>query len=215
MKGLSILEKPLEKIELDKIWKTLSPAPYNSNKVSDERREILRKSLMEFGWARSVTANKHNMRLVGGHHCIDEALKIFAATDVPRETKEKLWLVPVEWIDIQDEAREIALSIRLNQRSGEDDFSILRDNIEMINTGDLDLEITGFSKKEVEEMMAWTPDLDEENQNVDEKNLSENLLFKVIVKPEKAAEFKALLARNQKLHERYTVENRESVVLQS
>jgi len=54
--------------------------------------------------------------------------------------------------------KEKAANIALNKLSGEFDIPQLKDLLEEIDTGELDLEITGFGMDEIAEMMEQTGD---------------------------------------------------------
>jgi len=53
---------------------------------------------------------------------------------------------------------EKALNLALNKHSGEWDFAALADLLTELHTGDFDMEVAGFSEKELKELMeqaAW------------------------------------------------------------
>ncbi len=85
--------------------------------------------------------NKRSGNLVGGH----QRLKILKEMGF----KE----VEVSVVDLTD-AKEKALNLALNKISGEWDYPLLKDILEEINTGDFDIEITGFDEKEIEDLMT-------------------------------------------------------------
>jgi hypothetical protein len=69
------------------------------------------------------------------------------------KTEVEVWAVDL------DEQKEKAANIALNKLAGEFDLPALKDILEDIDTGDLDVEITGFSMQEVENMMtAFQPE---------------------------------------------------------
>ena len=60
------------------------------------------------------------------------------------------------WAVWLDEAQEKAANIALNKLSGEFDLPALKDILEEIDTGEIDLDITGFGMEEIAELMEQT-----------------------------------------------------------
>ena len=125
---------------LTKSIKELSPAKYNPRKISDEAMGRLTKSLAEFGNIQPITWNVRTGNVVGGH----QRLKVYKAMG---KTEVEVWAVDL------DEQKEKAANIALNKLSGEFDLPMLKDILEEIDTGELDLEITGFGMDEIALMM--------------------------------------------------------------
>jgi len=131
---------------LTKNIKEIAPAKYNPRKISDEAMGRLTKSLAEFGNIQPITWNARTGNVVGGH----QRLKVYQAMG---KTEVEVWAVDL------DEQKEKAANIALNKLAGEFDLPALKDILEDIDTGDLDVEITGFSMQEVENMMtAFQPE---------------------------------------------------------
>src|SRR5678816_2003029 len=82
--------------------------------------------------------------LVGGH----QRFKILVARGDER--------IPVSVVDL-DDTEEKALNLALNKHSGEWDFSTLADLLNELDTGGMDMDVTGFSTEELERLMTWTP----------------------------------------------------------
>ena len=118
----------------------LSPAKYNPRKISDEALGRLTKSLAEFGNLQPITWNVQTGNVVGGH----QRLKVYQAMG---KTEVEVWAVDLS------EQKEKAANIALNKLSGEFDMPMLKDILEEIDTGDLDMEITGFGMDEIALMM--------------------------------------------------------------
>lgn len=140
----------------------ISPAKYNPRKISDEAMGRLTKSLAEFGNIQPITWNARTGNVVGGH----QRLKVYQAMG---KTEVEVWAVDL------DEQKEKAANIALNKLAGEFDLPALKDILEDIDTGNLDLEITGFGINEIAEMMEQTadpnfaPGTEEEQGQLDEK----------------------------------------------
>lgn len=85
--------------------------------------------------------NKRTGNLVGGH----QRLKILKEMGVKG--------IEVSVVDL-DDVKEKALNLALNKISGEWDFPMLKDLLQELDTGEMDMEITGFDTKEIEDLMT-------------------------------------------------------------
>jgi ParB-like chromosome segregation protein Spo0J len=122
----------------------INPAAYNPRKdlqPSDPEYKKLKKSLTEFDCIEPLVWNEKTGNLVGGH----QRLKVL------KEMGRKE--VEVSVVDLDDK-KEKALNLALNKISGEWDYPLLKDLLEELDTGDFDMEITGFDEKEIEGLMA-------------------------------------------------------------
>jgi len=142
----------------------ISSAKYNPRKITDEAMGRLTKSLAEFGNIQPITWNARTGNVVGGH----QRLKVYKAMG---KTEVDVWAVDL------DEQKEKAANIALNKLSGEFDMPMLKDILEEIDTGDLDMEITGFGMDEIAVMMEATnpdpnflPDAEVNQGKLDEKS---------------------------------------------
>ena len=128
----------------------LSPAKYNPRKISSDALGRLTKSLSELGNLQPITWNAKTGNIVGGH----QRLKCYQAL---QKEEVEVWAV---WLD---EAQEKAANIALNKLSGEFDLPALKDILEEIDTGEIDLDITGFAMEEIAELMEQTkPEVEED-----------------------------------------------------
>ena len=121
----------------------LKPASYNPRKISSDALGRLTKSLSELGNLQPITWNAKTGNIVGGH----QRLKCYSAL---QKEEVDVWAV---WLD---EAQEKAANIALNKLSGEFDLPALKDLIEELDTGEIDLDITGFGADELGELMEQT-----------------------------------------------------------
>ena len=121
----------------------LTPASYNPRKISSDALGRLTKSLSEFGNLQPITWNAKTGNIVGGH----QRLKCYSALN---KEEVQVWAV---WLD---EQQEKAANIALNKLSGEFDLPALKDLFEGLDTGEIDLDITGFGELEIAEMMEAT-----------------------------------------------------------
>ena len=128
-----------EKVRLE----DLQPANYNPRielKPGDKEYERLRKSIKEFGYVDPIIRNKRTGNIVGGHQ------RLNVLRDLGYEELE------IVNIDI-DENKEKALNIALNKISGKWDEPILKDLLVELDTGEFDIELTGFGTDEIEKLI--------------------------------------------------------------
>jgi ParB-like chromosome segregation protein Spo0J len=118
----------------------LSPAPYNPRKISSDALGRLTKSLSELGNLQPITWNAKTGNIVGGH----QRLKCYQAL---QKDEVDVWAV---WLD---EKQEKAANLALNKLSGEFELPQLKDILEELDTGEIDLDITGFGVEEIAELM--------------------------------------------------------------
>ena len=104
----------------------LSPAKYNPRKISSDALGRLTKSLSELGNLQPITWNAKTGNIVGGH----QRLKCYQAL---QKEEVEVWAV---WLD---EAQEKAANIALNKLSGEFDLPALKDLIEELDTGEMEI----------------------------------------------------------------------------
>lgn len=115
-------------------------APYNPRKISKHDLERLRASMREFGPVVPVVVNRRTKRVVGGHQ------RIKAARDIGLES------LPVVWVDLEEQ-KEKQLNLALNRISGEWDDQALAELLAELADADQDLELTGFSGTEVDDLI--------------------------------------------------------------
>ena len=130
----------------------LNPAPYNPRKISSDALGRLTKSLHELGNLQPITWNAKTGNIVGGH----QRLKCYSALG---KDEVEVWAV---WLD---EAQEKAANIALNKLSGEFDLPQLKDLIEELDTGEIDLDVIGFGADELAELMEQTKPEDENGRS--------------------------------------------------
>lgn len=148
----------------------ITPAKYNPRRISDEAMGRLTKSLAEFGNIQPITWNARTGNVVGGH----QRLKVYQAMG---KTEVEVWAIDL------DEKKEKAANIALNKLSGEFDMTLLKDLIEEIDTGDIDLDVTGFSSNEIEQIMVafqGQVNIDEEWKEMPEFKQEDQNAFKEI-----------------------------------
>ena len=147
----------IQKIPINK----LNPAKYNPRKdlhPGDPEYEKLKKSILEFDYIDPIIWNKRTGNVVGGHQRL-KILKELGRTEIE-----------VSVVDL-DETKEKALNLALNKTGGDWDLPLLKDLLQELDTGDFDIEITGFDEEEIERLMTqFSPiDLDEDEREEDDE----------------------------------------------
>ena len=130
----------IETIPIEKI----NPARYNPRRdlrPGDSEYEKLKKSIMAFDLVEPLVWNKLSGNLIGGH----QRLKILQELGYTEAV--------VSVVDLP-EHREKALNLALNKIQGEWDLPCLKGLLEELDTGEFDIEITGFDDKEIENLMT-------------------------------------------------------------
>jgi hypothetical protein len=122
----------------------LNPAAYNPRKnlqPEDEEYRLLAKGIQEFGLVEPLVMNKRSGNLVSGH----QRLKVML--DLGYTEAE------VSVVDLP-EGKEKQLNIALNKLSGDWDMPKLKDLLEELDTGADDIEFTGFTEADLEQLMS-------------------------------------------------------------
>lgn len=142
--------KTATQIEIRRIpIRDIKRAPYNPRKTlqpGDPAYERMKKSILAFGLVEPLVWNEHNGVLIGGHQRLTILEKELGLTEVE-----------VSVVRIPNERDEKALNLALNKHAGEWDFTALANLVMELDTGDLDMEITGFTETELEKLAIWTP----------------------------------------------------------
>ena len=128
----------------------LKPAKYNPRKdlkPSDPEYKKLKRSMQEFGYVEPIVWNKRTGNIVGGH----QRYKVLLDMGM-----QEVDCVVVEL----DEAKEKALNLALNKIQGDWDYAKLKDLLEELDTGEFDLELTGFDMDEIEDLMTQFAPID-------------------------------------------------------
>lgn len=151
---------------MGKTLKDLKPNEKNPRKASDEKVEMLRHTLAEFGDISGFVYNKKTKRLVGGHQRQkamppEAAIKI-TKTYSPATKKgttavgyvlyrgERFAFREVEW----DQAKEQAANIAANKGAGEWDEKLLSEMMRELDASEFDLDMTLFDNDERADLLV-------------------------------------------------------------
>jgi ParB-like chromosome segregation protein Spo0J len=131
---------------------TLVGNPRNPNTHPDEQIRLLAKIIVTQGWRAPITVSKRSGFIVRGHGRL-AAAKAAGLTECP-----------VDYQDYADEAAEWADLIADNRLAelAEIDRPALKDLLETLDCGQIDMELTGFTEDALASLMseAFYPTLD-------------------------------------------------------
>lgn len=127
------------------------PNPRNPNHHPARQLELLAKIITNQGWRAPITVSTRSGFIVRGHGRY-EAAKVM-----------QVGSVPVDYQDYSSDAEEWADLIADNRIAELAEFNIpeLKEILQEIDTGEIDLSLTGFDAAEMEKLMAWAPGEDE------------------------------------------------------
>lgn len=143
----------IQKISIEK----LKPAEYNPRKdlkPEDEEYRKIKKSLVEFGYVAPVIVNA-DMTVIGGHQRL-KVLKELGYTEIECNV-----------VDL-DKDKEKALNIALNKITGEWDNAKLEELLAELKETNIDMDMTGFSFDEVDNMLKDITGSKEDDFDVDQ-----------------------------------------------
>lgn len=122
---------------------SLKPNPRNPNTHPKKQIERLAKIIKRQGWRKPITVSKRSGFIVSSHARL-EAAKLL-----------KLKEVPVDYQNYESDALEYADLIADNQIAelSEMDYPLLKDGIVEFDTGEEDIELTGFDQVELKDII--------------------------------------------------------------
>ena len=122
----------------------LVPNPKNPNKHPDEQIQLLGRIIRQTGWRAPITVSTRSGFIVKGHGRLSAALL------------EGVKEVPVDYQNYASEAEEYADLVADNRIAelSEIDNKMLADIFAEVDTGEIPMELTGFTEKEVENLIT-------------------------------------------------------------
>ena len=137
------------------------PNPRNPNTHPEGQIELLAKIIDFQGWRSPIVVSKSSGFIVRGHGRLLAAQRL------------KLKKVPIDVQVYDSEAQEWADLVADNRIAelADMDRATLKDLIEELDTGELDLDLTGFDQDSLEDLMSefFVP---EDNEGIDEDGIS-------------------------------------------
>ena len=140
-------------VSLDK----LRPNPRNPNTHPERQIDLLAKIIKQQGWRRPIVVSKRSGYIVAGHGRLQAAIKAGCK------------VAPVDMQDYASEALEYADLLADNHIAelAEMDNAMMKDLLQDLDSGDMDMDLTGFDEKELESIMTATmPDDKTEQGNM-------------------------------------------------
>ncbi len=141
----------------------LTPAPWNPRKITDKQLSMLKKSMAEFGDLSGIVVNVQTGHIVGGHQRVknlDPSWRIIKQPHTDKVGTVALGHIETPWGRWQyrevdwPEKKEATANVAANKQGGEFDLPKLKEILITLDTGDLDMELTGFNSHEIELMMT-------------------------------------------------------------
>lgn len=136
----------------------LVPNPKNPNKHPDSQIQLLGRIIRQTGWRQPITVSKRSGFIVKGHGRLAAA------------TLEGVKEVPVDFQNYANEAEEYADLVADNRIAelAEMDNKLLADIFADVDTGEIPMELTGYTEDEVETLVtALSEALHEDKDNAD------------------------------------------------
>lgn len=142
------------KCRYDEMVDTCDLLPYekNNKKHPDDQIALLAKGIRNFGFRWPIAANKKTKKIISGHARLQAASLL------------NMDKVPVVWHEFKSAAEEKAFRIADNKLASraEDDFRNIVSEIQDLDTGEIDLELTGYLEDEIAQIMSSIPEMGEE-----------------------------------------------------
>jgi len=142
--------------------KDIKPNPRNYNKHPEAQIDLLAKNIKSVGWRHPITVSKLYGLIVAGHARYEAAQKL------------GLSCAPVNFQNFKDASEEMAVMIADNRLAelAEPSMPELKDLLLELDTGALDMSLTGFDEKAMEDLMTQfhVPD---ENKPIDEAGMAD------------------------------------------
>ena len=137
--------------------------PRNPNTHPDEQIRLLAKVIDYQGWRNPIVVSTRSGYIVKGHARL-AAAELLGLEDAPVDNQ-----------DYDNEAQEWADMLADNRIAelAEIDRSVLKDIIEELDTGAVDMELTGYTESAIEDLMTQlhSPETETEyNENIETKN---------------------------------------------
>jgi ParB-like chromosome segregation protein Spo0J len=142
----------------------LKPHPQNPNKHSDEQVALLAKNIRHLGWRHPIIVSKRTGFIVAGHARLQAAQVL------------NLAMVPVDLQDFASETEERAYLIADNRIAelAEIQAAQIKDLLQELDTGEIDMDLTGYTVQAIEELMtqfydpAFSPGTEDEQGRLDQ-----------------------------------------------
>ena len=122
----------------------LKPNPRNYNKHPPAQIDLLAKNIKAVGWRHPITVSNLSGQIVAGHARLEAAKKL------------GLSCAPVNFQDFKDASEEMAVLLADNRLAelAEPDMGEIKDLLLELDTGAVDMDLTGFDNAAMEDLMT-------------------------------------------------------------
>jgi len=130
----------------------LKPHPRNPNRHPEEQVRRLAKNIQQLGWRHPIIVSSRSGLIIVGH------ARLLAAQQL------KLDEVPVDDQTFASEQEELTFLLADNRlpELAETDNRLLKDVLQELDVGLIDMELTGFDEHDLEELMTAAPPIEAE-----------------------------------------------------
>jgi ParB-like chromosome segregation protein Spo0J len=130
----------------------LNPHPRNPNRHPDAQIALLAKVISGDGWRHPITVSERSGFVIAGHGRLLAAQKLGLAE------------CPVDYQPFESEADELAALVADNRLAELAEMFLpdVRDILSELDTGAMDMDMTGFDDTELERLMTSTPVAEDE-----------------------------------------------------
>lgn len=132
----------------------LIPNPRNPNRHDDEQIRLLAKIIQHQGWRAPITVSNRSGFIVRGHGRL-MAAKVLKVSEVPVDRQDYATEAE-EWADLIADNRLAELATP--------DMPDLKDLLQELDTGALDMELTGYTEQAMADLMSQFHVPDEEKE---------------------------------------------------
>ena len=142
---------------------TLLPNPRNPNTHPKKQIELLAKIIQSQGWRAPVTVSNRSGFVVRGHGRLQAALLLGSMVPIDRQDYES---EADEWADLIADNRIAELS--------EIDDTLLAELLAEIGSSEIDLDLTGYTTKQIDNLLANLPQEEISDDNFDAVSAAED-----------------------------------------
>jgi len=183
---------------------TLTPNPKNPNIHTDEQIARIANIIKNQGWRSPIVVSNLSGFVVAGHGRL-EAAKMLGMNQVP-----------VSYQDFTTEAQEKAHLLADNRLSelSELDNTKLKDLLQELDTGEIDMDLTGFDNEEIQALMTQYFQGDDLGDDLDAKlEIMKNTQLRQLLLIMEQAEFEEIIDKLEKLKEKHGWENNNEAII--
>ena len=181
----------------------LKPNPKNPNTHTELQIERIGKIIKEQGWRSPIVVSQTTGFVVAGHGRLEAAKKL------------GLTQVPVSIQKFDSEAQEYAHMLADNRLAelADMDNTKLKDLIQELDTGEIDLELTGYSNSEIGSLMSQVFQGENGPTPIEDLETFESTAIRQIVLICNIEEFESAIAKLDKIKTKLDLQNNTEVVL--